>query len=156
MDDILGKVVAMLLAAAIFVGIPVCYMGPRAKSAEQLYLLSVNTEFVDSVCNVGFVDFTMYQQFLKEVALARGVYDVRLQHEQKELLLNGTEYSYVSTFYDEEDVLEQLNKGEKYYLSQGDYLRVQIVKDADSYLAGMLSDSTSNVFYGGTVRYEAY
>ena len=156
MDDILGKVVAMLLAAAIFVGIPVCYMGQRAKSAEQLYLLSVNTEFVDSVCNVGFVDFTMYQQFLKEVALAREVYDVRLQHEQKELLLNGTEYSYVSTFYDEEDVLEQLNKGEKYYLSQGDYLRVQIVKDADSYLAGMLSDSTSNVFYGGTVRYEAY
>ena len=46
MDEIFGRVTAILFAAAVFMGMPLLYMSERAKSAEQMYLLTVNTEFV--------------------------------------------------------------------------------------------------------------
>lgn len=55
MDEIFGRVTAILFAAAVFMGMPLLYMSERAKSAEQMYLLTVNTEFVDSICNTGFL-----------------------------------------------------------------------------------------------------
>ena len=68
MDEIFGRVTAILFAAAVFMGMPLLYMSERAKSAEQMYLLTVNTEFVDSICNTGFLTMEMYQQFYKETA----------------------------------------------------------------------------------------
>jgi len=52
-------VTAILFAAAVFMGMPLLYMSERAKSAEQMYLLTVNTEFVDSICNTGFLTMEM-------------------------------------------------------------------------------------------------
>ena len=43
MDEIFGRVTAILFAAAVFMGMPLLYMSERAKSAEQMYLLTVNT-----------------------------------------------------------------------------------------------------------------
>lgn len=156
MDDILGKMVAILLAAFVFAGIPVIYMRERAKTAEQMYLLSMVTEFVDSMCNVGFVDYTMYRQFLQEVAAASGLYQVQILHEQKELLYSDGEYSYVSTYYDEEDMIEQLLVGECYQFAQGDYVKVTILQEKGSFHLPGIQDATMNLFYGGTVRYATY
>lgn len=156
MDDILGKVVAILLATFIFAGIPIIYMRERAKTAEQMYLLSMVTEFVDSMCNVGFVDYTMYQQFLKEVAAASGLYQVQILHEQKELLYSEDEYSYVSTYYDEEDMIEQLQVGECYYFAHGDYIKVTLLQEKEKFRLPGVEDATMNIFYGGRVRYAAY
>ena len=38
MDEIFGRVTAILFAAAVFMGMPLLYMSERAKSAEQMYL----------------------------------------------------------------------------------------------------------------------
>ena len=35
MDEIFGRVTAILFAAAVFMGMPLLYMSERAKSAEQ-------------------------------------------------------------------------------------------------------------------------
>lgn len=162
MDDIFGKVVAILAATAVFMGIPLVYMSERAKSAEQMYLLSINTEFVDSICNTGKIDQTMYWQFISEVSAASGIYQVKIMHEQKELLLSEEQYSYVSTFYDEEDVLSCLMAGEDYVLHRGDYVKVLLLREksrgTQPFMNSFpwLADSTGNVFYGGTVRYEAF
>ena len=78
MDEIFGRVTAILFAAAVFMGMPLLYMSERAKSAEQMYLLTVNTEFVDSICNTGFLTMEMYQQFYKEISAASGIYEVHM------------------------------------------------------------------------------
>lgn len=156
MDDILGRVAAILVAAMIFMGIPITYMQERAKSAEQMYLLSLNTEFVDTVCSVGFLDMDMYQQFLKEVASAPGVHEVKIMHEQKEIVLTGESYSFESTYYDETDILMELQQGKVYTFGKGDFIKVSVVKEKGTFSLPWILDDTINIFYGGTVRYASF
>ena len=59
MNDIFGRVCTFFVAAASMVGMPLIYMNERAKTAEQLYLLTEATHFVDSVCNTGLVSGEM-------------------------------------------------------------------------------------------------
>ena len=116
MDEIFGRVTAILFAAAVFMGMPLLYMSERAKSAEQMYLLTVNTEFVDSICNPGFLTMEMYQQFYKEISAASGIYE----------------------------------------FERGDYLKVAIIKKKGWMDFVGNRDSSVNVLYGGTVRYEDF
>ena len=94
MDEIFGRVTVILFAAAVFMWMPLLYMSERAKSAEQMYLLTVNTEFVDSICNTGFLTMEMYQQFYKEISAASGIYEVHMYREQKDIVLEQGDYSY--------------------------------------------------------------
>ncbi len=156
MDDILGRVAAILAAAIIFMGIPITYMQERAKSAEQMYLLSLDTKFVDTVCSVGFLDMDMYQQFLKEVASAPGTHEVKILHEQKEIVLSKETYSFESTYYDEEDIFAKLQQGKVYTFGKGDFIKVMIIKEKGTFSLPWITDETMNIFYGGTVRYASF
>ena len=119
MDEIFGRVTAILFAAAVFMGMPLVYMSERAKSAEQMYLLTVNTEFVDSICNTGFLTMEMYQQFYKEISAASGIYEVHMYREQKDIVLEQGDYSYESIFFDEKDMLAELEKNRVYEFERG-------------------------------------
>ena len=121
MDEIFGRVTAILFAAAVFMGMPLVYMSERAKSAEQMYLLTVNTEFVDSICNTGFLTMEMYQQFYKEISAASGIYEVHMYREQKDIVLEQGDYSYESIFFDEKDMLAELEKNRVYESESGDH-----------------------------------
>ena len=92
-----------------------------AKSAEQMYLLTVNTEFVDSICNTGFLTMEMYQQFYKEISAASGIYEVHMYREQKDIVLEQGDYSYESIFFDEKDMLAELEKNRVYEFESGDH-----------------------------------
>ena len=156
MDEIFGRVTAILFAVAVFTGMPLLYMSERAKSAEQMYLLTINTEFVDSICNTGFLTMEMYRQFYKEISAATGLYEVHMHREQKEIVLDQGKYSYESTFYDEEDMLSELEENQVYEFERGDYLKVAIVKKKGLFHFPDIHDNTVNVLYGGTVRYEDF
>lgn len=156
MDDIFGKVAAILFAAIVFTGIPFLYMAERAKSAEQMYLMEVNTEFVDSICNTGFLTMDMYEQLCREVSAVSGIYEIHLLREQKEIVLEDGTYTYVSAFSDESDILEQLKKEDSFWFERGDYVRSAIVKKKGLFEIPWIKDDTVNVFYGGTVRYEDF
>lgn len=154
MDEIFGRVTAILFAAAVFAGIPLLSMSERAKSAEQMYLLSVDTEFVDSVCSTGFLTMEMYRQFCRQISAVSGIYEVHIVREQKEIVYEDGKYSYVSTYYDEDDILDGLSDGEVYRFAHGDYVRVALVRTKAAFSLPGIRDDTVNVFYGGTVRYE--
>ena len=156
MDEIFGRVTAILFAAAVFMGMPLLYMSERAKSAEQMYLLTVNTEFVDSICNTGFLTMEMCQQFYKEISAASGIYEVHMYREQKDIVLEQGDYSYESIFFDEKDMLAELEKNRVYEFERGDYLKVAIIKKKGWMDFVGSRDSSVNVLYGGTVRYEDF
>ena len=156
MDEIFGRVTAILFAAAVFMGMPLLYMSERAKSAEQMYLLTVNTEFVDSICNTGFLTMEMYLQFYKEISAASGIYEVHMYREQKDIVLEQGDYSYESSFFDQKDMLAELEKNHVYELERGDYLKVAIIKKKGWMDFVGSRDSSVNVLYGGTVRYEDF
>ena len=126
------------------------------ESAEQMYLLTVNTEFVDSICNTGFLTMEMYQQFYKEISAASGIYEVHMYREQKDIVLEQGDYSYESIFFDEKDMLAELEKNRVYEFERGDYLKVAIIKKKGWMDFVGSRDSSVNVLYGGTVRYEDF
>ena len=156
MDDILGRVAAILFATLIFVGMPFYYLIERVKSAEQMYLLTINTEFVDSIFNTGVITSDVYEQLLQEVAAVSGVYEVELLHEQKDLVYEEEAYHYVSSFYDEEDMMKTFASGEDYFLQQGDFLKLTFVQVKEAFAFPWDGQDGLHVFYGGTVRYEAF
>ena len=157
MNDAFGKVAAMLLAAVVLCGMPVVYMQERAKTATQMYLLSESTRFVDSVCNIGFISQGMLQQFYQNMQPVNGICRIFIMHETKELAFVDGEDAYepVSTFYDEKDILKQLEQGKHYEMAKNDFLRVTVCVDGGLRLFPWQKDRTENVCYGGVIRYEA-
>lgn len=158
MNDIFGKVCSFFLAAVILFGMPLIYMNERAKTAEQLYLLTLATHFVDSVCNTGFIDGQMMRSLYTSLSRDASYYEISLLHEQQEHVYDSETDEYVrcETFYDEAVVWNQVEQGQDYFFDRGDFLRITIEKKAGFTLIPGIPDRTVSVQYGGTVKYEAY
>lgn len=158
MNDIFGKVYVFFLAAIVLFGMPLVYMNERAKTAQQLYLLTQATHFVDSVCNTGVIDRGMMQQLYGGINSENTVYRIQLLHESREYVYNEETggYERCDTYRDEKDIWEQVEDDRDYYFDRGDFLRINIQKDAGFLLFPGREDRTVSVQYGGTVKYEAY
>lgn len=158
MNDIFGKVCSILLAVVILFGMPLIYMNERAKTAEQLYLLTESTHFVDSVCNTGSISAQMLRSLYASLSERSAVYEVRLVHEQPEYVLDEESGAYTRcmTYYDEDDIWECVESGRDYLFSRGDFLLMVVQRKAGFGLFSWDADATVSVRYGGTVKYEAY
>ena len=158
MSDIFGKVCSIFLAVIIMFGMPLVYMNERAKTAEQMYLLTEATHFVDSVCNTGCISGQMMRSFYALLAQENAVYEVTFLHEQPEYVYDEEQESYVrcETYHDEEDIRAQIEQGYDYYFSRGDFFLITIEKAAGFTLIPSVMDRTVSIRYGGTVKYEAY
>lgn len=158
MNDIFGRIFTFFVAAAILFGMPLIYMNERAKTAEQLYLLTEATHFVDSVCNTGFVNGEMLRSLYTALSGKSAVYEISLLHEQPEYVYDSESDLYLrcETYYDEDTIWEWIGQGEDYLLARGDFFRVSVKKKAGFTLFAGILDQTVGVQYGGTVKYEAY
>lgn len=158
MSDIFGKVCSIFLAVMILFGMPLVYMNERAKTAEQMYLLTEATHFVDSVCNTGLISGQMLRGFYASLARDTAVYEVTFLHEQPEYVYDEDSERYVrcETYHDEADIRKQVEQGSDYFFSRGDFLLITIEKKAGFTLIPGIEDRTVSIRYGGTVKYEAY
>ena len=158
MNDIFGRVCTFFVAAAIMFGMPLIYMNERAKTAEQLYLLTEATHFVDSVCNTGFVSREMLRGLYASLSVKHAVYEISLLHEQPEYVYDEERgmYARCETFYDEDTIWEQVETGADYLFARGDFFRITLRRQTGFTLFAALPDQTVSVQYGGTIKYEAY
>ena len=158
MSDMFGKVGSLFLAVTIVFGMPLVYMNERAKTAEQMALLTEATHFVDSVCNTGLISGQMLRTFYASLAHESAVYEVTFLHEQPEYVYDEEQERYVrcETYHDEEDIRARVERGDDYYFSRGDFLLITIEKTAGFTLIPSIRDRTVSIHYGGTVKYEAY
>lgn len=156
MNDIFGRIFSIMLAAVMLVGIPLLAMMERVKTAEQIYLLTEETQFIDSVCNIGFVSKGMYEQLQQEIASLPGIYEIEVLIERKDLQYEEGTASYVSRYWDTKEIESLLRKNGSFECYRNDFIRILITKvNTHSYFYG-IEDQTVQVFYGGTVKYEAY
>lgn len=153
MGDIFGRVITVFLAAAVFFGMPLLYMHERSKTACQIYILSEVTHFVDSVCNLGYVDRYQTAEFYDALSKTGRVCRVKLLRETLEYARDEErgEYVFVPVYYDEDSILEP----ERYDLFRGDFFKVTVTAEAGGFYFPFLSDNSVSVAYQGTVRYEA-
>lgn len=158
MNDIFGKICSIFLAVIILFGMPLVYMSERAKTAEQMELLTEATHFVDSVCNTGSISGQMLRAFYASLARESAVYEVTFLHEQPEYVYDEKDERYMrcETYHDEEDIRKQVEQGEDYFFCRGDFFIITIEKRAGFTLLPGIRDRTVGIRYGGTVKYEAY
>jgi hypothetical protein len=158
MNDIFGKVCSIFLAVIILFGMPLIYMSERAKTASQLYLLTVATHFVDGVCNTGRISGAMLEQLDGSLTRKSAVVDISLVHEQPEYVYDEENDTYVRcmTYHDEADIRESVAQGQDYLFSRGDFLIITLEQRAGFGLFMQGLDPTVSIRYGGTVKYEAY
>lgn len=158
MNDIFGKLVSIFLAVSIFFGLPLVYMSERAKTAEQLYLLTETTHFVDSVCNTGKISSQMIHSFYGTLAKKSSVYEISVSHEQPEYVYDEASgvYERCLAYRDETDIWAAVEQAGDYFFNRGDFFVVTVTKQAGFYFPSIYKDSTVSIRYGGTVKYETY
>lgn len=158
MNDIFGKICSIFLAVCILFGMPLIYMNERAKTAEQLYLLTTATHFVDSVCNTGRISEQMLRSLYASLSERSSVYEVELLHEQPAYVMDEVSGDYVccENYYDQEDVWRGVEQDGAYLFDRGDFLVLTVARKAGTGMFTARYDRTVSVRYGGTVKYEAY
>lgn len=157
MNDIFGRVFSIFLAVIVMFGMPLVYMQERAKTAEQLDLLTQVTHFVDSTCNTGYVSRRMMQEFYASLSQESSNYEIQIVHEQPDYVYDEEQdvYTRCETFHDEEDIWNCVEAGENYLFQRGDFLCVSVERTA-GFLFFPGQDQTVSIRYGGTVKYEAF
>lgn len=146
MSDGFSKIVAILLCVMMMFIVPVFYMREEAERVKQTRILEEVTDFVDGVRNTGILSREDYLRLDKLLYNLGGGYRIELQHSFHIYDETGASVLYFESENYEQQILEEFQAGNEYYLSKYDYLRVVIKDRNDDVIA----------WYGGSVKYEAY
>ena len=146
MSDSFSKIVAIILAVIMMYIIPVFYMREEADRLRQTRILEEITFFVDGVRNTGILSEDDYARLEKVLYSLGGGYRIKMSHYSHLLDESGEGVIYNEVADYEEQIYECFNNNQDYYLKKHDYLKVVI----------MNGDNEVIVWYGGSVKYEAY
>lgn len=134
MDNVLSKVVSIIIAAGLMVYIPFEYMNYYEKELAWLYITTDTIEFVDDLRNTGIASEVRYNQYTRRIHNILGKDDIEIQALRKE------------EFITKDEICEGLYCEGKFYFCVGDIIRV-IVRDNDGKIIAI---------YGGRIKDEAY
>lgn len=146
MSDAFSKITSILLCVFMMFIIPVFYMKEESERLKQTYILAEVTSFVDGVRNTGILAKDDYDMLEKELFDIGGGYSIRLEHSEHIHDEEGSGLEYFEVRYYNEQIAECFESGNDYYLKKNDYLKVVVYDAADKLV----------VWYGGSIRYEAY
>lgn len=146
MSEAFSKITSILICVFMMFIIPVFYMKEEAFRLKQTYILEDITSFVDGVRNTGILGMEDYDRLEQELFALGGGYDVKIEHSRHIHEGTGEEIKYFEERYYTLQILEYFKRGEDYYLSKSDYLKVVVYDEDNSVVA----------WYGGSVKYEAY
>ncbi|MCY9763231.1 hypothetical protein M5X06_22090 [Paenibacillus alvei] len=114
------RVVSILFAA--FIAVILIYLYPTSKSYDQQDQIAFNivqkatTEFVDAVRSNGYITPKMYEDFIRTIDVTQNMYDVQMQHDER---------NYNPIYHDPANVGSFQEKYEVYYES---FFTEQIMK----------------------------
>ncbi|MCT2194597.1 hypothetical protein M3G15_05495 [Paenibacillus sp. p3-SID1389] len=180
MVNALSKITAALLAVLLLFLFPALQAAQRQEDLRYLAAYHTLVQFADAVRNKGFVTPDMYEDFVHELELSGGWYEVELEHRHKiyhpeygDPADPGTflgDFSVVYNAYYTSDILKVLfpsgtgQEGVPYKLEEGDFFTVTAYDRSRSPL-DILSEFLYNsegkkgpslLTYGGMVLNEDY
>ena len=157
-----GKIVAILVAAAMFCVIPLLINLQRQENMIQLSVMDATVEFVDTARNLGMISCDEYNKYQKKISKFKEGLEIALVYTTKSMVWENGGIRVVENCYTEQEIKKRLNEERVCYLKKGDYLRAEVRITQKSLLdriyghLGIVMGNTTNtyVFYGGSVRYE--
>lgn len=138
MPIIIDKIWGYLMAIVILIFVPVMIYAMKTDQMIENYANDVVNEFVDNACATGIISSTAYEKMVNNLDKTGIVYDIYLIHssEQIEPKVDDDGNVVVNSFeqfhneFRNEDIFELLfekgNGNNKYYMKEGDFLRVII------------------------------
>lgn len=165
-SDSLWKILGILLAGILLYVTPLISAYEREDALIASYVDTETREFSEKIQEIGYLDKNMYMDFTSKLAATGNVYDIELEHlsknYEKESFLKQTDYTedlYYNGTY-EEDILDEINIGNKYKMKVGDFFFVTVKNKnlTKSQTIGKILGigfKGRGIFYkrGGTVRY---
>lgn len=180
MVNALSKITAALLAVLLLFLFPTLQTAQRQEDLRYLSAYRTLVQFADAVRNKGFITPEMYEDFVHELELTGGGYEVELEHRHKIYHPEygnpadpGTflgDFSVVYDAYYTSDILKVLfptetgQRGVPYQLEEGDFFAVT-ASDHSRGPLDILSEflylsagkqEASMLTYGGMVLNEDY
>lgn len=168
MNDIIGKMFAVILACVVFFIYPVLVVSQQLDTETQTYVMNKTSRFVDSIRNGGYINLDMMMVFNKQLAATGNIYNIKITHEHKNYIpvydednkfTGDTKMTYKNTY--EDDILDEVYNGDgEYELTEGDYISVTVnstnktmAQKLEGMINGMSGDTSAvRVSYGGMVR----
>jgi len=145
-------------------------MAQKQDVISQSYVSNKTTEFIDSIKNCGYISRDMYMDFVHNIDATNNLYTIDLVHGKKivEPLYDETTGAFLEDYniyyynYYQDNILETLESGKDYKLSQGDYISITVVnrtktiatKLMELFYSSDLPDEQIIVTYGGVIRDE--
>lgn len=160
MSNGFDKVIGIFLGVLLLFGIPLLYSVERQENLEQMYLLTETTEFVDTVRQTGTLDKKTYERFSEKVAGFSGVHKIIMIYKTETMQVTDGKIALVAEEYYTPQLLEKLEKEGRWDFFQGDFFKVEIVKNTPGIgerilqLVGKEQEEYTSplVYYGGRVR----
>jgi len=92
MDDVLQKIVSIIISVVIFFVLPVYVAYEKKDDISYALALKITTDFVDNVNSKGYITSQMYYDFVNKLAVTQNTYDIYMEHTAKKY--NPVIYSY--------------------------------------------------------------
>lgn len=180
MVNALSKITAALLAVLLLFLFPALQAAQRQEDIRYLAAYRTLVQFTDAVRNKGVVTPTMYEDFVREIEITGGGYEVELEHRHKSYHPEYADPADPTTFQNDfsvvydafytPDILQVMfpartgQKEDTYVLQEGDFFAVTVVDRSRSpfdilsefLYNGAGRENPSLLTYGGMVLNEDY
>ena len=83
MEDSLQRVCSIILAAIIFFLLPLYMAFEKKDDIAYSLALKITSNFVDEICNKGYMTIDMYNDYVSDLSVTGNAYDISLEHVKK-------------------------------------------------------------------------
>lgn len=83
MEDTLQRVFSILLSVIIFFLLPLYMAFEKKDDIAYSLALKITSNFVDEVCNKGYMTIDMYNNYVSDLSVTGNSYDISLEHVKK-------------------------------------------------------------------------
>jgi hypothetical protein len=88
MQDNLSLIIAVIILVALIIIFPLYNLFERQDNMSYNLVLKATTNFVDEVKNNGYIDNSMYDNFVKQLANTGNIYNIEIEAHKKTLVLD--------------------------------------------------------------------
>lgn len=168
--DSFSKIISIFLAVILMFISPLLYMAQKQDSITQLYVSTETTRFIDNIKNSGYINKSMYEDYIKKIDQTGNLYEIEITHCHKRVeplvdvntndILQDYSVYYYNTYEDE--IFEAFDKDMDYSFNRGDFISIDIfnrykttaVSILENILSKDITDTQIVVTYGGMIRDE--
>lgn len=162
MEDILGKVISIIIAIMVLLFAPVMLIAIKTEDAVETFVEAKTVEFVDQSRTTGMITPENYLTYANSIGTT-GNYTIQLEHRAKVAFPDeeSSDASYTIGFraFFRDEILNEMfdnNESNDYLMSNGDYLTVTVTSQAHSFTNSFMRLFTGQDATGVSISYGGY